>query len=43
LIEISLLSFALILVAWIVAPDGTRAKRAEAKAKVAGSVAPARA
>jgi hypothetical protein len=41
LIEVSLLSFALILVAWIVAPDGTRAKRAETK--VAGSVAPARA
>jgi hypothetical protein len=41
LIEISLLSFALILVAWIVAPDGTRAKRVEPK--VAGSVVPARA
>jgi hypothetical protein len=41
MIEVALLSFAAILVAWVVAPDGPRAKRVEPK--VVGSVAPARA
>ena len=46
MIEVALLSFAAILIAWIVAPDGGRAKRVEPTAaanKVAGSIVPARA
>jgi hypothetical protein len=41
MIEVALFSFAAILVAWIVAPGGARARRAETK--VPSSVVPAQA
>jgi hypothetical protein len=42
MIELALLSFGAILVAWIFAPDGPRVKSVE-QPKVVGSVVPARA